>query len=91
MQQCNKCGGKGWCLETRTRQQGTRRRYECQVCKVRWNTIEVPATRNSSQGVLLATERIKTLRQLDEAAEAISVARALLSGEAPNVRGETER
>ena len=37
---CPRCGERGWCLETRHHGVVTRRRYECDRCRLRWTTRE---------------------------------------------------
>lgn len=50
------CGGRGKCKETRNVRAGVRRRYECLQCKVRWNTLEVPASRGAGHSTRTARD-----------------------------------
>lgn len=79
MQPCPKCEGKGWVLETRRHLSGARRRYECQACQFRWNTIEIPADRVHSKGVLLLTDKQRAHKALDKIGEALDALRAQMN------------
>lgn len=70
---------KARCLETRTHARGTRRRYECRKCRLRWTTVETMGT--SYEGILEA-ERARLVTLMQEGEEALVNALKLLRKEA---------
>lgn len=73
--QC-RCGGESKILETRRNTGGTRRRYRCVKCGIKWSTLEVVADlRKSVEGRRYMSKTEIMNRQMDKA---ISVVRDVL-------------
>jgi transcriptional regulator NrdR family protein len=81
VRQCPACEGRGIVLETRATIAGARRRYGCTVCPRRWNTLEQPVDPTGGQGALLVTERARVQRELETAADAISLAASIITSQ----------